>query len=188
MAIIMSIVSKPMTADELLAMPQDSLRCELIKGELRTMAPAGYEHGDISMRLSLLLAQHIRSNKLGVPLGAETGFKLSSSPDTVCAPDFAFVHRERVPPRGFKKFFNGAPDLAVEVLSPDDRQSEVKEKISDWLNAGCQAVWVVDPKRKTVAIHHSATEIRICTTADELSDETVVPGFRCQVADLFADA
>jgi Uma2 family endonuclease len=168
-------------------MPQDNMRCELVKGELRTMAPAGYEHGDTAMRLSWRLAQHIDSHKLGVALTAETGFKLSSSPDTVRAPDFAFIGRKRDPAGGFKKFFNGAPDLAVEVLSPDDRTSDVNEKIADWLSAGCLSVWVVDPKRKTVTIHHSTTDVRICATADELSDETVIPGFRCQVADLFAD-
>jgi Uma2 family endonuclease len=87
-----------------------------------------------------------------------------------------------------KNFFAGAPDLAVEVLSPDDRADAVNEKVLDWLNAGCQSVWIVDARVRTVTIYHSASDIRIIRGDQELADETVLPGFRCQVADLFPAA
>jgi len=97
------------------------------------------------------------------------------------------VSKARIPAGGLpKKFFPGAPDLAVEVVSPGDTTGEVDEKVLDWLNAGCLAVWVVDPRLRTVRIYHSPTEIRVCTSDGELTDERVVPGFRCKVSDLFA--
>ncbi len=181
----MSVASKSMTADELFDMPHGGKRLELVRGELRTMPPAGYEHGDTTVELTWRVAQFVRSNDLGRCSGAETGFRLSS--DTVRAPDFAFVSKARIPPGGLpKKFFPGAPDLAVEVVSPGDTTLEVDENVLDWLNGGCQAVWVVDPKLRTVTIYHSATDIRVCASDAELADNTVVPGFRCKVSDLFA--
>ncbi|HEX8353452.1 MAG TPA: Uma2 family endonuclease, partial [Pyrinomonadaceae bacterium] len=109
------------TASELFVMPHDGSRYELVKGELRKMSPSGSEHGAIIINISVLLAQHVKSKKLGVCFGAETGFKIAADPDTVRAPDVAFVRRERIPESGIpKKFWPGAPDLAVEVLSPGD--------------------------------------------------------------------
>lgn len=183
----MSVAAKLITADELFEMPHHGMRLELVRGELRTMLPAGSEHGGISMKLSWRLAQFIEQHQLGAVFCAETGFRLADDPDTVRAPDFAFVGKQRIPPEGLpKKFFPGAPDLAVEVLSPSDTTSEVDEKVLDWLNAGSLAVWVVDPRLLTVTIYHSPTEIRVCTSDGELTDERVVPGFRCKVSDLFA--
>jgi Uma2 family endonuclease len=105
----------------------------------------------------------------------------------VRAPDFAFVSKARILPGGLpKKFFPGAPDLAVEVLSPSDTTEEVDEKVLDWLGGGCQAVWVVDPGLRTVTIYHSPTDIRVCPSDGELADDKIVPGFRCKVSDLFA--
>ena len=101
-------------------------------------------------------------------------------------PDFAFVRAERIATTGLpKKFFPGAPDLAVEVMSPDDRADAVTEKVLDWLSAGCLAVWVLDARMRTVTIYHSPTDIRIVAADVELADDTIVPGFRCPVADLF---
>src|SRR5690606_17589737 len=119
----------------------------------------------------------------------ETGFILQRNPDTVRAPDIAFVRKERsLFLERPKSFADEAPNLAVEVLSPSDQVSEVDDKITSWLNAGCEAVWVVNPNLKTVTVHHAAGDIRLFSVADELVDEQVVPGFRCAVADLFADA
>jgi Uma2 family endonuclease len=182
----MSVAAKPITADELFDMPHHGMRLELVRGELRTMPPAGFEHGDIAMQF-WRLAQFVRDKNLGRCCSAETGFRLANDPDTVRAPDFAFVSRQRMPAEGPpKKFFPGAPDLAVEVLSPGDTTAEVDEKVLDWLNGGCRAVWVVDPRLRTVTVYHSPTEIRVCTSDGELADDTVVPGFRCKVSDLFA--
>jgi Uma2 family endonuclease len=174
------------TASELYAMPDDGFRYELVKGELRKMSPSGSEHGAIIINISLLLAQHVRSEKLGVCFGAETGFKIGSDPDTVRAPDVAFIRRERIPESGIpKKFWPGAPDLAVEVLSPGDPRREVDEKVEDWLEAGTRAVWVVNPKRRNVSIYRPTADVTRLSESDELDGGDVVPGFRCKVSEIF---
>lgn len=182
----MSTIARPMTADELFMMKDDGFRYELVKGELRQMSPAGSEHGAIIMNLAVPLAQYVRANNLGVVFGAETGFKIATSPDTVRAPDIAFVRRERIPQTGIpKEFWPGAPDLAVEVLSPDDRARKVNEKIDDWLASGVSAVWVVNPKRRSVTVHRSQKETQTLLEDDELDGQDVVSGFRCRIIDVF---
>jgi Uma2 family endonuclease len=182
----MSTITQPMTADELFMMKDDGFRYELVKGELRKMSPAGSEHGAIIVNLTLLLAQHVKANNLGVVFGAETGFKIAKSPDTVRAPDIAFVRRERIPETGIpKEFWPGAPDLAVEVLLPGDRAKEVDEKVADWLASGASAVWVVNPKRKSVIVHRSSKDALTLLEDDELDGQDVVPGFSFRVADIF---
>ena len=174
------------TANELFEMPHDGFRYELVRGELRKMSPAGGEHGAIAANAILLIYQHVRANSLGVCFGAETGFKIASDPDTVRAPDVAFVSRERIPEEGIpKKFWPGAPDLAVEVLSPGDTYNEVEEKVEDWLAAGARAVWVVNPKRRAVSVYRPATGVTRLSGADELDGGDVVPGFRCKVSEFF---
>ena len=129
------------TASELFEMPDDGFRYELVKGELRRMSPSGGEHGATVVNITLLLGQHVKADKLGICFGAETGFKIASDPDTVRAPDVAFIRRERIPESGLpRKFWPGAPDLAVEVLSPGDTRREVDEKVADWLEAGARGV------------------------------------------------
>lgn len=153
------------------------------------MSPAGYNHGAVVGELTWRLGQHVASRKLGQILGAETGFILQRNPDTVRAPDIAFVRKDRSLFATRPKNFAGeAPNLAVEVLSPNDQVSDVDDKITSWLSAGCESVWVVNPNLKTVTVHHAAGDVRAFSATDELVDETVVPGFRCAVADLFADA
>ena len=182
----MSTTVQLVTADELFLMPKDGSRYELVRGELRKMSPAGSEHGAIIVNLTVLVAQHVKANNLGVCFGAETGFRLGSNPDTVRAPDLAFVSRERIPESGVpKKFWQGAPDLAVEVLSPGDTVYEVDEKVEEWLAAGTKAVWVVNPKRRSVSVYRSMTDVRRLLEGDELEGGDVVPGFRCGVAELF---
>jgi Uma2 family endonuclease len=174
------------TANELFEMPDDGFRYELVKGELRKMSPSGSEHGAIIINISVLLAQYVRSKKLGVCFGAETGFKIASDPDTVRAPDVAFIRRERIPESGIpKKFWPGAPDLAVEVLSPGDTRREVDEKVEDWLEAGARAVWVINPKRRSVTVYRSLTDVTRLLEADELDGGEVVPGFHCKVSEIF---
>lgn len=174
------------TASELFEMPDDGFRYELVRGELRKMSPAGTEHGAIVFNLSGLLAQHIKAHKLGQGFGAETGFKIASDPDTVRAPDAAFVRRERIPEGGIpKKFWPGAPDLAVEVVSPGDTYNEVEDKVEDWLAAGARAVWVVNPKQRCVVIYRSMTDVTRLSEADELDGGEVLPGFRCKVSEVF---
>jgi Uma2 family endonuclease len=182
----MSSVSQLMTADELERLPDDGQRHELVRGELRTMPPAGFDHGAKVVNLTLPLAQHVRAQQLGVVAGAETGFVLARNPDTVRAPDIAFVRQERIPAAGNPRgFWDGAPDLAVEVVSPGDTFSEVEEKVDDWLAAGTRMVWVVNPRRRTVTVYRSRTVIAILTPNDVLDSQDFVPGFACRVADIF---
>ena len=174
------------TASELFAMPDDGFRYELVKGELRKMSPAGGEHGAIIFNLSALLYNHIKANNLGQGFGAETGFKIASDPDTVRAADVAFVRRERIPEGGIpKNFWELAPDLVIEVVSPGDTYSEVEEKVEDWLDAGARAVWVVNPKRRGVTVYRSLTDVARLSEADELDGGEVLPGFRCKVSEIF---
>ncbi|MCA1849912.1 MAG: Uma2 family endonuclease [Acidobacteria bacterium] len=182
----MSAITRPTSAEELFKMPDDGFRYELVRGELKKMSPAGSEHGAIIVNLTAPLAMHVKANNLGMVFGAETGFKIATDPDTVRAPDIAFVRRERIPESGIPKgFWPGAPDLAVEVTSPGDSFEEVEEKVEDWLTAGASAVWIVNPKRRTLTVYRSLKDVAILTEDAELDEQAVVPGFRCRVADIF---
>ncbi|HVF56513.1 MAG TPA: Uma2 family endonuclease [Pyrinomonadaceae bacterium] len=182
----MSTSTQLMTAEELLRLPRGKSRYELVKGELKTMSPAGEEHGVVIMNLAVPLGHYIKANDLGVIYGAETGFKIATNPDTVRAPDIAFVRRERIEQSGIQKGFRpGAPDLAVEVVSPGDTFEEVDQKVEDWLKAGTGAVWIVNPKLRTVTIYQSLTEVTVLSEKDELEGQRVVPGFRCKVSEIF---
>jgi Uma2 family endonuclease len=182
----MSTTTQLMTADELLKLPRGRFRYRLVKGELITMSPAGSEHGVVIMNLAAPLAHHVKANKLGIVFGAETGFIIEENPDTVLAPDIAFISREHIPESGIpKKYWPGAPDLAVEVLSPGDTTREVEKKVNQWLAAGARLVWTVNPKRKSVTVHRTSDDATTFAETDELDGEKVVPGFRCRVSEIF---
>lgn len=177
----------PFTADQLLELPTGmGKRYELVAGELRVMSPSGWKHGSVVSNLHTKLGSFVEQHDLGMMFGAETGFRLGRDPDTVRAPDIAFIARENMPAEEpSDAFWPGAPDLAVEVLSPGDRTGEVDEKINAWLAAGCAAVWIVDPKLRTVTIYESATDVRVVTAGEVLRGEPLVPGFECPVDALF---
>lgn len=181
---VMATVESITTAEQLLHAPELG-RCELVQGELIMMSPAGSRHGAIAARMAHLLLDFVETRALGVVLGAETGFKIASDPDTVRAPDAAFVRADRVGETLPQGFFPGAPDLAVEVLSPDDRASEVLAKVEDWLAAGCLAVWVVDPKTRTVAVYRADGQGVILKATDTLSGGDILPGLELPVASVF---
>lgn len=177
---------EPMTAEELLAHRLPDKRTELVRGRLVVREPAGYEHGRVASELLLRIATHVRTHRLGVVLAAETGFTLQRRPDTVRAPDVAFISATRAPAPGTRGFPELAPDLAVEVRSPGDTAAEVAEKVADWLAAGTGQVWVVDPLARTVGVHAAGAAPRLLGADDTLDGGHVLPGFATRVEDLLA--
>ncbi len=183
----MTLTTQQMTAAELWQMPDDGFRYELVQGELIKMVPTGGEHGAITLRLAWRLAQHVEENKLGVTYAAETGFKLATDPDTVRAPDIAFVRQARLDEIGqTRSFWPGAPDLVIEVISPSDVYAEVEDKVFDWLDAGAQMVVIVNPRRHSVTVYRSRENIRVLNESDVLEGGDVVPGWSVKLADIFA--
>ncbi len=179
-------IAEPITTAEQLFQASDLGRCELLRGELIMMSPAGSKHGMIAARLAAILEDFVQSRGLGVVLGAETGFRIAENPDTVRAPDAAFIRRERIEGELPDGYFPGAPDLAVEVLSPNDRAGEVFDKVQDWLAAGSAAVWVVDPKTKTVTVYGADRRAVMLTSSESISGGDLLPGFSVPVAGVFA--
>lgn len=160
-------------------------RSELVRGELITMTPAGSDHSRIALRIGARLAIFVETRHLGIVTGADGGYVIGREPDTVRAPDVGFVKADRAAPGRTPKFFEGAPDLAVEVLSPNDLAGEIAEKVQQWLAAGCRAVWVVDPDSGTVTLHRPDRATVMRRETDVLSGEEIIPGFSVSVADVF---
>ncbi len=139
------------------------------------------------MRIGWRLAEHVETHQLGEVDTAETGFRIASNPDTVRAPDVSFVNQKRVEEVGaLQGYWPAAPDLAVEVISPSDTYTAVGEKVLDWLDAGTLMVVVIDPRRETVTVYRSRSDIVILTKEEELDGQDVVPGWKLRIADLFA--
>lgn len=178
----MSTITHLVTAEDLLNMPDDGTRHELIKGELLTMPVPKLLHGFVTVKLSVLLYNHIEANNLGRTVG-ESGFHLETGPDTVLGPDIAFISRHRIPDDD-DCFYPGAPDLAVEVLSPSDRRGKVERKTALWLDLGARSVWNVNPRKRTVEVFHADGQRWLFSEGDELVDD-VVPGFRVAVSKIF---
>ena len=175
-----------MTAEELMNMPDDGFRYELVRGELNKMSPAGQAHGQYSTNIIVSLGGYVKDNRLGIVYSTDTGFHLESDPDHVRAPDAAFVSNDRLREMGKSTgFARGAPDIAVEVISPNDRYTEVEEKVADWIAAGCLAVIVVNPRRRTVNLHRSPTDVTTLTESDTLELDDIVPGWRMTVGEIF---
>ena len=183
----MAVQTRLITAEELEPMPLSDAHVELVQGEVVTMPPAGAEHGEIALSIGSLVREFLRHQKLGRAYAAETGFILSRNPDTVRAPDVAFVATERAARQTRKEgFFDGAPDLAVEVVSPADTDEEVQTKILGYLQAGTSLVWIVRPRTRTVTVYRSLTDIRVLTEHDTLTGENLLPGFAVAVAEIFS--
>ena len=149
------------------------------------MSPAGSEHGWVVMNIAAPLAVFVKQRSLGRVFGAETGFWIERDPDTVLAPDVAFVTAQRTSGKLAAGFFTGPPDLAVEVLSPGDRAGEVLAKVQKWFDAGCRAVWVADPRTRTVTVCRSRREIVVLGESETLSGGDLLPNFSLPVSDVF---
>jgi Uma2 family endonuclease len=181
----MATIDQITTAEQLLLNASRLGRCELVRGELIERPYAGCEEGIIAAHIASTLGELVHRCQLGAVVLA-AGFQIARDPDTVRAPDVAFVCAQRVPPRIPRGYFEGAPDLAVEVLSPQDRASEVMAKVQDWLGAGCREVWVIDPRTETVSVCRSRNESLVLHAADRLTIDQLLPGFSLNVAEIFA--
>jgi Uma2 family endonuclease len=173
------------TIEEFERLPDTAGRIELVRGRVVREPQAGFEHGRLDVDIAYHLRRFVRAHGGGVVVGAETGFVLFDVPPTVRAPDAAFVASERVPDQPVTGFFPGAPDLAVEIVSPSNTAVELLAKVFDYLDAGTRLVWVIYPESRSVAVHASRSEARYLTEADELTGGDVLPGFRLPVAELF---
>jgi Uma2 family endonuclease len=174
------------TAEELLRLPDDDRRLELVEGELREMPPAGAEHGSVAFHIAALLQRHIEAHQAGRGFAAETGFLLARNPDTVRAPDAAFVTRERAERVGrVLGYWPGPPDLAVEVVSPGDAYSELHDKALAWLAAGTHVVLVVDPATRRVTVYRSPVDVKVRAGDEAVDCSDVLAGFALPASELF---
>lgn len=174
-----------MSAEELLRLNLPDTRTELVRGRLVVRDPGGARHGAVAMRLGYRIMAHVEANALGRVYAAETGFKIESDPDTVRAPDVAFIATHRLPevePRGYPGW---APDLAVEVLAHDDHPAETLDKIAQWLKAGVRLVWIIDSERRTGRVYRADGSESLLGPADTLEGEELLPGFRCPLSELW---
>jgi Uma2 family endonuclease len=177
-----------LAVEDLYGLPADDRHHELLAGKLISEPPPGAEHGRVEAILVTRLTQFVMDRRLGVVLAGDAGFILARSPDTVRAPDIAFVERERFARIGRPDaYVLGPPDLAVEILSPSDRLTDLHGKVADYLAAGARLVWVVDPATETVRVYRALLAPRSLSAADELDGEDVLPGFRLPIAKLFGD-
>lgn len=176
-----------MTAEQLERVQLPGKSTELVRGQLVVREPPGTYHGQIAARLLLRVGAFVEACQLGEVFGQDTGFKIASKPDTVRAPDLAFVGRDRLSHVGRRGYAAVAPNLIAEVLSPDDRPGEVIGKIGEWLSAGVILAWVLDPDRKAAHVHRPDGSVSVIEIHGALEGETVLPGFTCQLRDLFRD-
>jgi Uma2 family endonuclease len=178
------MATKPAATEaDLLRMPDDGWKYELVDGEVRRLSPAGGPHGRIATELIFRLVAHVKQTKAGHVFDSSTGFRLTGG--NVRAPDVSFVSKDRLAeiPEGYVPV---APDLAVEILSPDDGPQYVLGKVGDCLDAGVRLVWILDAKSRKAIVYRSVTAVRVLTIDDSLDGEEVLPGFKCVVRDLLA--
>ena len=188
-AVLDRVVTKKrlVRADEMLLMPTDGFRYDLIRGELRKMPGPGAKHGIVTMRFGGALFGYVEEHDLGEVFAAETGFKLESDPDTVLGADVAFVSHERIPPGEFsEKYWLVAPDLTLEVVSPGNTRREIQDKIDLYLAKGVRAVLIVYPKQRALVVHRAGAEAVTLNENDTLELPDIVPGFSYRVGRMFA--
>lgn len=182
----MATTTHSLTAEELWEMPDDGNRYELVRGELRTMSPPQFRQGEITTHFAGPLVAHVKANRLGrVSLG-DPGFILARKPDIVRAPDVCFIPAEHWPAMERPAYWEGAPDLVVEVVSPSDTVYDVDEKVEDWISLGCRMVVVVNDRTRTVAVHRPGQPSCTLRGSEVFDGEDVVPGFRLPLPEIFA--
>ncbi len=175
-----------MTADELLTLPDDGSRYELIQGVPDRMAPGRLEHGSVGRRIATRMGAFADDRGLGEVFGPDTGFIIRRDPDTILVPDVSFVRTDRLPPpAAWSGYGDVVPDLVVEVVSPHDRMPDIAAKIAVYLDAGVPIVWSVHPLSRSARVHRAGRETIVVGPGDVLDGGEVLPGFRLPAGDIF---
>jgi len=173
-----------LTAQDFWLLPGDGKRRELVRGEVIATMPPGGKHSEIALIIGSLLRAWAKRSRGFV--GVEGGFVLAHDPDTVRGPDVSYVRKDRIPDSGVPDaFWNLAPDLAVEVISPSETAREIHEKVREFLRAGTPLVWTVFPSTREVIVHTPDGLARTFGENDALEFAEVLPGFRCTVREIF---
>ena len=180
------VVTTPalLTAEDVERISLPGKQVELVRGQLIVREPPGTYHGVIAANLAYFLTVFVRQHGSGTVFAQDTGFKIASDPDTVRAPDVAFLRRERAGVIQARGYAAAAPDLLAEILSPDDRPADVLAKVADWLAAGTKIVWVVDPDRREARVYRQDGSLSVLGNDDALDGEDVLPGFTCPLKDV----
>ena len=180
---------KVWTEAEIQALPDDGYIHEIVNGELVMSPKNNFQHENICRRLIVELSSFNRTHKLGLVLGSSAGFWMQNQ--NVRAPDVSFIPKERLLQLGFKptekRFFPGAPDLAVEILSPNNIRREMDERLKDFFSSGTQLAWIIDPDLQAAEICHAPDKRRLIGSGAFLDGEHLLPGFRYPIADLFKE-
>ncbi|MBI1878810.1 MAG: Uma2 family endonuclease [Chloroflexi bacterium] len=184
---ILENTAEALVTGEALAEMGDIGRCELVEGKIIMRSPTGWRHGKYERRLGNALGDFVDEHSLGEVLVGEVGIYTGRNPDTIRGADVIFISNERLAQIKSASFLDVAPELVVEIMSPDDRWTEVKQKIHEYFSIGVILVWVADPADKSVSVYRSLTDVRIFTENDTLNGEEAMPGFNVSVANLFAD-
>lgn len=180
-----SVNNKLVTGEELLAMG-DIGRTELVKGEIVYLMPTGHSHGFIEFNIGGILRDFVRKHQLGRVLGGEVGVYTQRNPDTVRGIDVAYISHERFAKVQSSSYLDVAPELIVEIMSPDDKWTDINDKLNEYFDIGVQIIWVVNPKRHQIHVYHSLTKTEILDAEDTLTGGEILPGFSVSVAELFA--
>lgn len=181
-----TVVKKTWTEKELMALPNNGNKYELINGEL-IMGPTGIEHEDIGARLLAALERFVLEHKLGIMCGSSAGYRMKSG--NLRSPDVSFISKKRL--QGFKRppkgFFKGSPDLAVEILSPSDTVENLHEKIVEYFENDTKLVWVINPEEQVILVYHSPRPDKLLAGSDILNGEDIFTGFTLPVSELFVE-
>ena len=172
------------TGEELYEMG-DIGRCELVEGKVVRMSPVKPGHGRFEFRLAKHISDFVEANDLGEVMVGEVGVYVRREPDTVHGADILYISHERLERATPDSFLDVAPELVVEIMSPSDRWNEVKRKLREYLSAGVNVVWVVEPDERVISVYRSPTDIQEFTTQDDLVAADILPGFSLPLADLF---
>ena len=173
------------SAEELLSASEDLGKCELARGELVMMSPGRGLHAAVAMRIGRSLLNFAEAHDVGMVFDSSAGYVLSRNPDTVREPDVSFLTKRRLETQDLDAFLEGAPDLAVEVLSPGNTPAEMCDKMTEYFRAGCRVVWIVDPRRKTIEVYRPGKELTVLKEGDEVVEQELLPGFSLPVSDVF---